>query len=60
MVAFGVGVHVIHEEGRKIERTEWLARENKELIDKQQLLEAAAARNQELAEQNAKLNDEAV
>ncbi|SHL09712.1 hypothetical protein SAMN05216428_10162 [Nitrosospira sp. Nsp11] len=52
------GVHAIHEDGRKVERADWLGKENKELADKQLLLDAAAADNLALIEQNVKLNDE--
>lgn len=50
-------IHAIHEDGRKVERAEWLDKENKELTKKQQLLDEANERNLELAAENVKLND---
>lgn len=51
------GVHAIHEDGRTVERAEWLGKENKELTEKQQLLDDANELNLKLAAENAKLND---
>jgi hypothetical protein len=51
------GIHVIHEDGRAVERAECLARENKQLAWKQQQLEEANARSLALIEANSKLND---
>lgn len=51
------GVHAIHEDGRAVERAEWLGKENEELTEKQKLLDEANARNLELAAENTKLND---
>jgi hypothetical protein len=51
------GVHSIHEDGRAVERAEWLEKENKELTEKQQLLDEATERNLKLAAENTKLND---
>ncbi|HEX2981352.1 MAG TPA: lysis system i-spanin subunit Rz [Anaerolineaceae bacterium] len=51
------GIHAIHEDGRAVERADWLAKENEQLEKKQKLLDEANARNLQLAAENTKLND---